>query len=127
MNTAQAHATPTVLLVGWPGHGRDALAELVRSQADWFSLSCADTGLLALKAAREQRLRAVIIGSGLPDLEVIELVRQLKQHFASLQCMVLAERADVQREALLAGADVVMPPGAAWGQLLPVIHKLIEG
>ena len=127
MNISSGMTEPMVLLVGWPGHGRDALAELVRSQAGMFALDCADTGLLALKSAREHRLRAVIIGSGLPDLEVIELVRQLKLHFSSMRCMVLAERSEIQRESLLAGADVVMPSGASWGQLMPVIQRLIEG
>lgn len=127
MNVTQPGVGPLVLLVGWPGRGRDALAELVRTQAGLLSLDCTDTGLLALKVARERDLRAVIVGGGLPDLEVVELVRQLKQHFPSTTCLVLAERSELQRDALLAGADAVMPSGSPWGQMVPIIHKLICG
>ena len=116
---------PSVLLVGKPGRGRDALAELVRAQAGPILLGCADSGLLAMKAAREKQPRAVVVTSGLPDLEVVELVRQIKNNWPNVALLVLSERSEVQREALLAGADFVMPNGAPWGQLLPIVQRMV--
>ena len=126
MDLSQLPGEMLVLLVGRPGRGRDALAELLRAQAGPLRITFSDTGLLALKATRERLPGAVIIAGGLPDAEVIELVFQLKQAHPALACLALAETTEVQREALLAGADCVMPAGSPWGQLLPVILKLIS-
>lgn len=115
-----------VLLIGKPGHGRDALAGLISALPGEKSLVCADTGLLALKSAREIKPCLALIAGGLPYLEVIELVRQFKLNWPVLPCLVLAERSEQQRDALLAGADYVMPQGMPSSQLLPVVQQMLE-
>ena len=71
----------TFLLVGRPGHVRDALAGLLGSLPEIGCLVCAESGLLALKAAREEPPILVLITSSLPDPEVPELVRELKLQY----------------------------------------------
>ena len=118
--------TQLVLLVGKPGHAREALAGLISTLPGPLGLVCADTGLLALKVVRENTPRMALIAGGLPCAEVLELVRQIKQQWPQMACLVLAEKSEQQRDALLAGADYVMPPGMPSSQLLPVIQQLVN-
>jgi DNA-binding NarL/FixJ family response regulator len=123
--TCLDYALPILLLVGKPGHLRDALASLVQSNPSLGRVVCVDSGLLAVKATGELQPRLVIIANNLPETEVPELIRQIKHNRPETACLALAERAEQQRQALYAGADSILPAGIEAGRLLNAIKILL--
>jgi PleD family two-component response regulator len=81
-----------MLLIGKPGHLRNALQSLVSVAPGLDGLITADTGPMALKVMREVRPSVVLIGSGLPDMEVLELLRQTKGGWPETSCLLQPER-----------------------------------
>jgi DNA-binding NarL/FixJ family response regulator len=115
-----------ILLVGKPGHLRDALQSLVGVLAGLKSLKTADTGLLALKIFRETQPNLALIGTGLPDVEVLELIRHIKQERPRIPCLVLAEQSGQRHLALAAGADRVISPGSPAGEVVFTIKQMLD-
>ncbi len=115
-----------ILLVGKPGHLRDALQSLVSVIPGLKSLVTADTGLLALKMLREVQPCVALVGSGLPDAEVLELVRQIKQERPQTHCLVLTEQSGQRHLALAAGADRVISPGSPAGDVFSTIQQMLK-
>jgi DNA-binding NarL/FixJ family response regulator len=115
-----------MLLVGKPGHLRDALQSLVGVAPGLDNLVTADAGLLALKVMREVRPTLVLVGSGLPDIEVLELLRQVKEEWPETACLVLTDGTQQSRQALAAGADRVLPVGSPAGHLFSAIQHMLE-
>ncbi len=116
-----------ILLVGKPGHLRDALQSVVGVLPGLKSLKTADTGLLALKILRETQPCLTLIGSGLPDAEVLELVRQIKQERPRTHCLVLTEQSAQRHLALAAGADRVISPGSPASEVVSAIEQMLDG
>jgi DNA-binding NarL/FixJ family response regulator len=121
-----APGSAVILLVGKPGHLRDALQSLVGVLTGLKSLKTADTGLLALKILRETQPSLALIGTGLPDAEVLELIRQIKQERPRTPCLVLAEQSGQRHLALSAGADCVMSPGSPAGEVVFTIEQMLD-
>jgi DNA-binding NarL/FixJ family response regulator len=115
-----------ILLVGKPGHLRDGLDSLLRAMPDLPSLVTADSGLLALKMLREVQLRLVLIVGDLPEAEVPELVRQLKEGWPEVGCLVLADSAAQRERAVRVGADEVLSTGVSAGRLYEVLMAMLE-
>lgn len=124
MSSSLEQKTFTLLLVGKPGHMRDALAGLLESMTAIGTISCADSGLMALKAVRENRPTLVLV-SGLPDTETPELIRQIKQRWPQTLCLAQVEMPQQQRQALFAGADYVLPGSIAGPELRSTIHNIL--
>lgn len=124
MNVTQPDAV--MLLVCRPGHLRDALHSLVSVVPGLDRLVTADSGLLALKALREMRPSLVLVGSGLPEGEVVELIRQIKAAWPETACLVLTDSAQGRRQALAVGADRALPAGLPTGQLFSAIQHMLE-
>ena len=114
-----------ILLVGKPGHLRDALQSLISVLPGLKSLATADTGLLALKILRETQPGLALVGGGLPDAEVLELVRQIKQERPQTHCLVLTEQSGQRYLALAAGADRVLSPGSPAGEVFVAIQQML--
>jgi DNA-binding NarL/FixJ family response regulator len=115
-----------MLLVGKPGHLRDALQSLVGVAPGLDRLVTADTGLLALKVIREVRPTLVLVASDLPEAEVVELLRQIKEEWPETGCLVLTDSAQGRRQSLAAGADCVLSAGLSAGQLFSAIQHVLE-
>ena len=137
-----------ILLVGKPGHLRDGLGSLLGAIPGLPPLVTADSGLLALKVLRElsrsvppglavprdsHRARTasptlclVLIDGGLPEAEVLELLRQIKQDWPEVGCLVLAGCAAERERALAAGADQVLGVGLPAGRLYEVLQGMLE-
>jgi DNA-binding NarL/FixJ family response regulator len=122
VNVAQRDTV--MLLVGRPGRLRDALQSLVSVAPGLDKLVTADTGLLALKVVREVRPSLVLVASGLPEEEVVELIRQIKAAWPATGCLVLTDSTQGRRQALAAGADRVLPAGLPTGQLFSAIQHM---
>jgi DNA-binding NarL/FixJ family response regulator len=124
MNVTQQDAV--MLLVGKPGHLRDALQSLVGVAPGLDRQVTADTGLLALKVMRELRPSLVLVASDLPEAEVVELLRQIKEEWPETGCLVLTDSAQGRRQSLAAGADCILPSGMSAGQLFSAIQHMLE-
>lgn len=125
-----AHGTPFILLVDRPGHLRDALASLVGAIPGLPPPVTADCGLLALKVLRElsgpaSPCRLVLIEGGLPEAEVLELLRQIKQVWPEIGCLVMAEGAAERQQALDAGADRALGVGLPASRLYAVLQEML--
>jgi DNA-binding NarL/FixJ family response regulator len=115
-----------MLLIGKPGHLRDALQSLVGVAPGLDRLVTADTGLLALKVMREVRPTLVLMASDLPEAEVVELLRQIKAEWPETGCLVLTDSAQGRRQSLTAGADCVLAAGLSAGELFSAIQHVLE-
>jgi DNA-binding NarL/FixJ family response regulator len=115
-----------ILLIGKPGHLRDALQSVVGVLPGSKSLKTADTGLSALKTLRETQPSLALIGNGLPDAEVLELVRRIKQEQPQTRCLVMTEQSGQRHLALAAGADCVISPGAPAGEVVFAIEQMLD-
>jgi DNA-binding NarL/FixJ family response regulator len=115
-----------MLLVGKPGHLRDALQSLISVVPGVDKLVTADTGHLTLQVMREVRPALVLVENGLPDLEGSELVRQIKEEWPETGCLVLTDITQHSRQSLAAGADCVLPAGSSGGQLFSAIQHMLE-
>jgi DNA-binding NarL/FixJ family response regulator len=124
VNVAQRDTV--MLLVGRPGRLRDALQSLVSVAPGLDRLVTADTGLLALKVVREARPTLVLVGSDLPEGDVVELIRQIKATWPEMGCLVLTDSVQARRQALAAGADRVLSAGLPTGQLFSAIQDVLE-
>ena len=115
--------TSTLLLVGKPGHLRDALAGVLADHP----LVCADSGPHALKAAHESSPALTVLGPGLPQPEIPALVSQLKSVLPRAACLVLADFDEDRQRALCAGADAVISCNVTAVSLLALVNSLIAG
>ena len=113
------------LLVAKPGPLRDALQSLISTMPDLVMPLTADTGLLALRMIRESQPLLVVVGGGLPDEEVLELLRQIKDEWPETACLVLSESVQQRRLALAAGADSVLPAGLPAGRIFSAIRETL--
>jgi DNA-binding NarL/FixJ family response regulator len=116
----------SILLVGKPGHLRDGLVSLLSAMPGLPSLVTANSGLLALKVLREAPFRLVLIAGGLPEAEVLELVRQIKAGWPGAGCLVLDETAEGREQALAAGADQVLEVGVPAGRMYAVLKEMLS-
>jgi DNA-binding NarL/FixJ family response regulator len=115
-----------MLLIGKPGHLRNALQTLVCVAPGLDRLITADTGLLALKVMRQVRPTLVLVTSDLAEAEIVELLRQIKEEWPKTGCLVLTDSAQGRRQSLAAGADCVLSAGLSAGQLFSAIQHVLE-
>ena len=113
------------LLVGKPGPLRSALQSLLETMPGLVIPVAADTGLLALRMIRDVQPPLVVVGSGLPDEEVLELLRQIKDEWPETACLVFSESVRQRRLALAAGADSALPAGLPAGRIFSAIRKVV--
>lgn len=115
----------TILLVSRPGHVREALLGLLNTLPELSTVEIAESGLLALGMAGELNPHLVMVAGGLPEAEGPELVRQFKQRWPDMPCLVLAENARQLELAFQAGANCALPVRTPSGQLLSEIRDLM--
>ncbi len=114
-----------LLLVDKPGLVRDALQCLLNAVTPLKVLLVADSVPLALEAARDARPHMILVGAGLPEEHVVELVRCIKREQPKTSCLVLTERARHSDMVRSAGADGVMAAGLPVSQVLPAIQQML--
>lgn len=121
----KTHNGSTILLVDRRGHFRDALESLISSLASRKDLVTADCESGAMKLVRENPPSLILIGSGLPGAEALDLIRQIKQESNAPRCLVLTGNIELHHSARAAGADQVLPSGLPVGEIFTVIQKLL--
>ena len=118
---------PVILLVGQPGWMRNALHSLLNAMPGSPTVHTADASLLALKSLDEVAPDLVLVGAGLPDAEVVELVSQVKQLRPRLACVVLTDSIECQQAVQQAGADYSLPGNLPGEQVFEVIQQALAG
>jgi DNA-binding response OmpR family regulator len=84
-------------------------------------------GLEALRLLKEEKFDAVLIDLGLPDIDGIEVIEQLRT-FSQIPAVVLSARhsPDVIAKALTLGADDYITKPFDYRLLLKRLHNLVE-
>lgn len=113
-----------ILLVGKPGPLRNALASLIAAMR-LDHLITADGGLLALRMVREIHLTCVLLASGLPDAEAVELVRQIKHDQPTVRLLALADSEQQRQQLFAAGADSVLPTGISFSHINSALREIM--
>lgn len=116
---------PQIVLVGKPGHMRDALSSLIHTHPDIPQITAVENGAAALQVIQSCAADLVVITSGLPDQEVLDLIYNTRQQCPRTHCLVLSEKAGLQASALIAGASSAMPAGLPVEQLFTAIQKIL--
>jgi DNA-binding response OmpR family regulator len=93
-------ATRRVLIADEDAALRQSLAEQLELNAEFAVVECASAAGV-LRIARDERLDAVLLGAGLPDMDGHELCRQLRRAGVIVPIVMLAA-ADSEAETVLA-------------------------
>ncbi len=118
-------SSTSVLLVGRPGLLRNALRSLVDT-LQLGELVTADGTRLAFDDVRQYHPIVMLVATGLPIQEVIDLIRDVKKEEPDTRCMVLTETEPAQRLFMAAGADEVLLIDTMHSQLSSALINLLE-
>lgn len=91
-----------------------------------FDVLVAGTSYDALMLAEDKSPHAVVVDIGLPDLNGLELLRELQTVCDELVIAVCSGYVDMQRRALRAGAAAFFPKPCDVQQLAQTLHTLIS-
>jgi len=114
---------PTII-ASRPGFMRQALRATLALSPQFEIVGVAGGGLSALDLARQHLPALLIIGSGLPEDEMLALLRQIKQEQPHIRCLILAETPRQQQAMLAAGADAVLLRGEPAERVVEVLEEM---
>src|SRR5699024_1779901 len=84
------------------------LLEMTIAQAG-LAVESASTGQEGLTQAQQQRYSMITVDIGLPDLNGLDVVRSLREHYTGPVVIISARSSDTDRDAgLAAGADLFL-------------------
>jgi two-component system response regulator NreC len=108
---------------------RDGLRSLLESEADMRIIAEADSGQQAIQLTLEQNPDIVIMDLGLPDMNGLEAIRQIRCQNQSSGIIVLSmySRKEFVRQAIEAGANGYVPKSSAHTSLLRAIRVVQSG
>jgi len=116
-----AREKKTILVVGKPGHLRDALTGFMEA-AEISEIQRADTALLGLKAVSDLKPDLVITTSGMQAEELVEFLRILRNTHPNTRCMVISDEMGQQTRLLKAGANWVFTRYASADTLISAVR-----
>ncbi len=114
---------PTII-ASRPGVMRRALRAMLDLSPHIEVIGVAGGGLSALDLARQRRPALIVIDSGLPEDEMLALLRQVKGEQPHIRCLVLAETTRQQQLMLAAGADAVLMRGEPAERIAEVLEEM---
>lgn len=114
---------PTVIAAR-PGVIREALQAALVLLPRLEVAGVAGGGLSTLHLVHKQQPALVIIDSGLPEDEILALLRQVKQDLPHVRCLVVAETHRQQQTLLASGADAVMLRSEPTEGLVEALDKI---
>ena len=114
---------PRILLVDDDRATRELFATALVDHG--FEVLVAGTSYDALMLAEDKSPHAVVVDIGLPDLNGLELLRELQTVCDELVVAVCSGYADMQRRALRAGAAAFFPKPCDADQLARTLSTLI--
>ncbi|HJF13311.1 MAG TPA: response regulator [Enteractinococcus helveticum] len=106
--TADPSAQPETALVIEDDDDIRRLLEMTIAQAG-LAVESASTGQEGLTQAQQQIYSMITVDIGLPDLNGLDVVRSLRDHYTGPVVIISARSSDTDREAgLAAGADLFL-------------------
>lgn len=123
---AGSSATAKVLVVDDSDDTRDMMAKLLELES--FGVVTAQDGLDALKIASYEQPDLIITDVNMPNLNGIEMIRELRKRPGFRRVPVIAITAygnGVAKEALEAGADGAATKPVKFSELVDLIRRLL--
>lgn len=118
----------SILLVGKPGHMRDALAGLIGNLPipNAPRLFCACDWRHAVELTRENPPSVILLaGTPVDDAGSVAALGEIRLIAPNARCLVLTETMDPQAETRFPSADAVLPIGAPFDRLKATIEWLL--
>ncbi|HMQ54471.1 MAG TPA: hypothetical protein PKE64_14205 [Anaerolineae bacterium] len=118
---AEPQKVPTVL-VSRPGIRREAL-RAVLATVPWLEIGgTAGDGLTAINLVQLHRPSLLVVDSNLLEDEILALVKQVKESWDHIRCLVFTDTASQQQKVLAGGADAALGRDGSARQL----HETLE-
>ena len=121
MNESQTRA----LIVTHRESLQNGLQALVMSIPQVDIIGQVDNGARALQIIQEHHPGLVLLDTNLPNSEEWQMLEQIKTLWPEIQCVVLADDVQQQREAMTLGADLVLLKGFPPAKLAETIEALV--
>lgn len=115
-----------ILLIAPVGPLREALASLIGKLPQVNRLVPVNSSLLALKVFRQINPPLIVFASSIPEEEMIELVRQVKQIAPAAQCVAMVETRQQGERARAVGAITCLFANTSAAELLATIQQALN-
>lgn len=116
---------PQVLIITRSGSLQDGLLALMTAMPQVDVIGEVTDGDRALEVVREYHPDLVLLDTDLPGDEEWRVLKQVKSRWPKIQCIVLADDVQQQREAEALGADVVLLKGILPAKLAATVERLL--
>ena len=113
------------LVVARPGLVQDGLQALLTAIPDMDALEPAQDGSSALDSLKSHHPNLVILDSSLAEGELCRMLKQIKEGWPDIRCIVIAKNPPQGRAMEAAGADAVLVEGFS-AQLLSTTIKALS-
>ena len=115
----------SILIVAQPGPLLHGLRALLNSIPNAELVGVVAHTKAAMQAISECQPAVMLLDSALPGEGVPSLLKQLKARWPELQCLVLVDTMEQQRQAQNAGADMVLLKGVLAARLSAAVERLL--
>ena len=117
---------PEVLLIDDEEKLRTLLARIIRLEN--FEVTEADSCKTALKKLTQQQADVAICDVKLPDGSGVDLTREMKEKYPSLEIIVLTAHGNIQDgvQAIKNGAFDYITKGDDNNKIIPLLHRAME-
>ena len=108
---------------------RTFIGSALQNESEYQIIAEASDGLIALQKAEELQPDLILLDIGLPDLNGIEVARQIRKISSKSRIVFVSEHRsiDIAREAIRAGGCGYVVKSHAGKDLLPAISATVEG
>jgi len=108
---------------------RDGICRLLESLPDLQVVGTAGCGRDAIQMCRGLCPDLVVLDYGLPDLDGLEVTRQIAAHTPGVRILIVTmhENEECAVRVMRAGATGYVLKGASTEELLTAVHKVLEG
>jgi len=122
-------APTRVLIVDDHNLVRAGIRALLEKQSNLEVVGEADNGRQALKMVTEHRPDIVLLDIAMPELNGLEVVKQLTRDSTGVRCIILSMHSDEEHvsQALKAGASGYLVKGGALAELEIAIEAVAQG
>ena len=93
-----------------------------------FAVQWVNNGIEGLKKLGQEKFDIVLLDLGLPQMDGMQVLKQIRQHYASLPVLIISARDQLQNrvDGLNGGADDYLVKPYEFDELLARIHALLR-
>jgi len=124
-SSSEPGSNVSALVVGKPGHLLEGLSSLLKAHPRLDVQGSAADVPSAMKFIKERQPGLVLFDYTLPEEEIVEGIRCIKQEWPQISCIVATERNHQYHKALTAGADDALLKGFPADRLFSVVNRLL--